>query len=90
MQEDKIRTKLPPNLPIEASLERNIKNITQITGGSSDVIIKTAMIAANNVAIVTCEGMADTDTLAQLIYSRLSAVDESLPPEALMERFFKA
>lgn len=90
MQEEKIRTKLPPNLPIEASLERNIKNITQITGGSSDVIIKTAMIAANNVAIVTCEGMADTDTLAQLIYSRLSAVDESLPPEALMERFFKA
>ncbi len=89
MQEEKIRTKLPPNLPIEASLERNIKNIGQITGGSSDVIIKTAMIAANSVAIVTCEGMADTDTLAQLIYSRLSAVDESLSPEALMERFFK-
>ncbi len=76
---------------LTASLEENLKAIKSITRNSSDVIIKNATICKNNIAVLTCEGMASTDTLAELIYNKLNSLseDEKLPPEKLMNSLFE-
>lgn len=90
MQEKKVHTKLPPEIPLESSLECNLKNIAKYTSNSSDVNVKTAMVGNNHIAIITCEGMADTDTLAQLVYQTLNTAQcAGLSPNELMEHFFK-
>lgn len=75
---------------LTVSLEDNLNAVKSITGNSSDVIVKTAMVCQNRIAVLTCEGMASTDTLAELIYNKLNSLSnsETLPPEALMSALF--
>ena len=73
--ENSVHTSLPPELPIDKSLAVNLERLKAFTGGSSDVIIKDGMLCGSSIAVITCEGMADTDPLAQLIYSRLNSVE---------------
>ena len=89
--EKSVHTSLPPELPIDKSLAVNLERLKAFTGGSSDVIIKDGMLCGSDIAVITCEGMADTDTLAQLIYSKLNNVDnkEQLPPDEIMARLFE-
>lgn len=88
--EKSVHTSLPPELPLDKSLEENLRRLKQFTGGSSDVIIKDGMLSGCRIAVITCEGMADTDTLAQLIYNNLNGVgDEKLPPEDVIARLFE-
>lgn len=88
---ENVHTALPPELPLDKSLKVNLDRIKAMTGGSSDVIIKDAMLCGADIAVVTCEGMASTDTLAQLVYQTLNEVrnSETLPPEEIMTRLFK-
>lgn len=88
---ENVHTRLSNDTPIDISLDRNLKNIGTMTSNSSDVIIKTGMVCGNKIAVLTCEALADTDTLAQLIYNKLNHEGnaESLPPEKLMEHFFE-
>ena len=87
---ENVHTPIPSDTPLAKSLERNLTMLKAITGGSSDVIIKTGMLCGAHIAVVTCEGMADTDTLAQLIYNKLNAAGntEKHPPEEIMSRLF--
>lgn len=88
--EKSVHTSLPPELPLDKSLEENLRRLKQFTSGSSDVIIKDGMLSGCRIAVITCEGMADTDTLAQLIYNNLNGVgDEKLPPEDVIARLFE-
>ena len=75
---------------LSVSLEENLKAVQKLTESSSDVIIKKATVCGNKIAVVTCEGMTDTGTLAQLIYSRLNllANHEILPPELFVGSLF--
>lgn len=88
--EDNVNEKLSPKLPLSTYLDENLNNIKIYTDGSSDVIIKTGAICRNRIAVLTCEGMASTDTLAELIYNKLNALDnfEKMPSEELMTRLF--
>ncbi len=88
--EENVREKLSPDLPISIFLDENLNNIKIYTDNSSDVIIKSGTIGQNRIAVLTCEGMADTDTLAELIYDKLNAVGnyDPMPPEELMSRLF--
>ncbi|MDE7398921.1 MAG: spore germination protein [Oscillospiraceae bacterium] len=88
--EENIHTKISPDLPLDTSLDKNLKNIKTFTAGSSDIIIKTGAVCGNRIAVITCEGMAGTGTLAELVYSKLNALSnvEMLPPDELMSRFF--
>lgn len=88
---ENVYTAIPPELPLEKSLKKNLDHLKAITGGSSDVIIKTGSLCGSDIAVITCEGMASTDTLAQLVYEKLNDVgnSEKLPPEEIMERLFK-
>lgn len=67
---EKVHTSIPSDTPLAKSLDRNLVMLKGITGGSSDVIIKTGTLCGARIAVITCEGMADTDTLAQLIYKK--------------------
>lgn len=88
---ENVYTAIPPELPLDKSLKKNLDHLKAITGGSSDVIIKTGSLCGSDIAVITCEGMASTDTLAQLVYEKLNDVgnSEKLPPEEIMERLFK-
>ncbi|MCI7758597.1 MAG: hypothetical protein MSH49_01060, partial [[Eubacterium] saphenum] len=66
--------KLAESTPISRSLEENLDNLLKFTDNSSDVIIKKGFVCGNKIAVVTCEGMASTDTLAQLVYPKLNLV----------------
>lgn len=79
------------DLNLFASLEQNLDYIKQITNNSSDVNIKTGMVCGNRIAVLTCEGMTSTDTLAELIYNKLNALgnDEELSSNELVSRFFE-
>ena len=89
--EEKVNTKLSPELPVDISLDRNLWNIKVYTAGSSDIITKTGMVCGNRIAVLTCEGMTGTDTLAELIYGKLNdlANREIMPPESLMSCLFE-
>ena len=90
MQEENVHTPIRGDIPIDISLDRNLKNIDIITNKSSDVIIKTAMVGGNRIAALTCEGMASTETLSELVYQKLNNVgnEEHIPPDDLMARIF--
>lgn len=87
MEEQKIPAE---NTPISRSLDENLSNLLKFTENSSDVIIKNGFVCGNKIAVVTCEGMASTDTLAQLVYPKLNSEENSriLSPDALMSSFF--
>ncbi len=87
---ENVHTAIPPELPLDKSLDRNLSWLKAITGGSSDVIVKSGTLCGSRIAVITCEGMASTDTLAQLVYEKLNDVGntEKLPPEDIMNRLF--
>lgn len=87
MEEQKIPAE---NTPISRSLDENLSNLLKFTENSSDVIVKKGFVCGNKIAVVTCEGMASTDTLAQLVYPKLNSEENSriLSPDALMSSFF--
>lgn len=76
--------------PLSSSLEENLNEIKRLTSNSSDVIIKPTVLCGNKAAVITCEGMASSDTLAQLVYQVLSkATDQDkLPPDRVMSEMF--
>ncbi len=88
--EENVRERLSPRMPITASLDENLNNIKIYTDNSSDVIIKPGAVGQNRIAVLTCEGMTGTDTLAELIYGKLNAIgnDDRIPPTELMGRLF--
>ena len=91
MEEESVHTRLPKSLPIDKSLDKNLENIKTLTSGSSDINVKTAMVCGNRIAVVTCEGMAGTSDVAELIYPKLNSLAnvETLLPNELMNRFFE-
>ncbi len=91
MPEESVHTRISADIPIDKSLDRNLKNIEIITGNSSDVTTKTAMVGKNRIAVLTCEGMASTETLSELIYQKLNNVgnEDGIPPEELIDRLFE-
>ncbi len=91
MREESVHTRISADIPIDRSLDRNLKNIDIITGNSSDVITKTAMVGKNRIAVLTCEGMASTETLSELIYQKLNNVgnEDGIPPDELIDKLFE-
>lgn len=79
------------NKNLSVSLGYNLSEIKSLTGNSSDVIIKTAMVCQNRIAVLTCEGMTSTDTLAELVYNRLNSLanNEFLPPDVFINALFE-
>lgn len=66
-----------------SSLEENIINIRAIMSNSSDLTVKYASAAGNSIAIVFCEGMANTDTMTELIFRPINSLRAELDKEAL-------
>lgn len=90
MPSENVHTNLPSDTPIDTDLDKNLQNIKLMTGNSSDVVIKPALVCGNRIAVVTTEGMTGVSTLAALVYEKLNDLDGrgSLPPNELVENFF--
>lgn len=88
--EENVKKRLPSELPLSVYLDENLQNVKIYTDNSSDVIIKPGTIRQNRISVLTCEGMANTDTLAELIYNKLNTLgnDDPMKPEELMSRLF--
>lgn len=88
--EENVSKRLSSELPLSVYLDENLHNVKVFTDNSSDVIVKPGVIGQNRVAVLTCEGMADTNTLAELIYNKLNTIGNSEPmkPTELMSRLF--
>lgn len=72
------------------SLNENIDYIKKETNNSSDIIIKTGMVCGNRIAVLTCEGLTSTDTLAELVYDKFNLIgnEDTIPPQELISQFF--
>lgn len=70
---------------LSPKLEENIINLRSLMSNSSDLTIKYAKAAEQTICIVFCEGMASTETMADLIFRPLNSLKEFLSPEELME-----
>lgn len=93
MSEEAVYTNMPPDTPINVSLERNLMNIKAMTGGSTDVIVKRGRVCGNDIAVILCEGMTSSTTLAALVYEKLNDLDGSgknIPPNELMQHLFSS
>lgn len=55
-------------------LENNIITLRAMMSNSSDLTIKYAMVAGVDIAVIFCEGMASTSTMAELIFYPLNGI----------------
>lgn len=91
MSDEKVYTSLPTDTPLSTDLEHNLRNIKVMTGGSTDVIIKRGRVCGNDIAVLVCEGMTSSTTLAALVYEKLNDLDgrDDIPPQELMDNLFR-
>lgn len=63
------------NAKLSASLSENIETIKKIVGGSSDLLVNEVTISGVSCALICCEGMVSTDTIAELILRPFIQID---------------
>ncbi|MBQ9946757.1 MAG: spore germination protein [Oscillospiraceae bacterium] len=87
---ENVHTPIPLDTPIDKSLERNISNIMTITNKSADVVVKRGRVCGNDIAVVTCEGIAGAVNLATISFEKLNDIQDKqlIPPEELVDKFF--
>ena len=71
---------------LSSVLEENVINIRTVMGNSSDLTIKRAKAAGHSICIIFCEGMASTETMADLIFrpiNELNTAAKEMPLEQL-------
>ena len=70
---------------LSSVLEENVINIRTLMHSSSDLTIKHARAGGHRICIVFCEGMASTETMADLIFRPVNSIgnDRELPLEEL-------
>lgn len=70
---------------LTASLEENIINIRRTMNNSSDLNIKHARAGGIPIAAIFCEGLASTDTMANLIFRPINSIgnDKKLSVDAV-------
>ncbi|MCL1903300.1 MAG: spore germination protein [Oscillospiraceae bacterium] len=72
---------------LSKDLTTNTVNIRSILEYTSDLTIKYASVAGCDICVITCEGMVNTQTIADLVYSPLRMIEHSeYTPDELMEK----
>ena len=66
-------------------LEENVINLRTLMSNSSDLTIKHARAGGHPICIVFCEGMASTETMADLIFRPVNSIDRELPLDELVK-----
>ena len=70
---------------LSSVLEENVINLRTLMSNSSDLTIKHAKAGGHHICIVFCEGMANTETMADLIFRPVNSIgsDNEMPLEQL-------
>lgn len=72
---------------LSSSLEENVINLRTAMSDSSDLTVKQGRVGQVRIAIVFCEGMASTETMADLIFRPLNGVgnEKAYSPDELFD-----
>lgn len=72
---------------LSSSLEENIINVRTLMSGSSDLTVKPAKAGNVPICIIFCEGMASTDTMADLIFRPINGIgnERKMTPKQLYD-----
>ena len=70
---------------LSSVLEENVINLRTLMSNSSDLTIKHAKAGGHHICIAFCEGMASTETMADLIFRPVNSIgsDNEIPLEQL-------
>ena len=68
---------------LSSVLEENVINLRTLMSNSSDLTIKHARAGGHPICIAFCEGMASTETMADLIFRPVNSIAEGLSLEEL-------
>ena len=70
---------------LSSVLEENVINLRTLMSNSSDLTIKHARAGGHHICIAFCEGMASTETMADLIFRPVNSIgsDNEMPLEQL-------
>lgn len=64
---------------LSSSLEENVINLRTVMSNSSDLTIKHAKAGGHTICIIFCEGMASTETMADLIFRPINSLEKEMP-----------
>ncbi len=70
---------------LSSKLEETVINLRTLMSDSSDLTVKYARAAGQDICIIFCEGMASTAIMSDLIFHPLNSLTETLSPSELME-----
>lgn len=68
---------------LSSSLEENVINLRTVMSNSSDLTIKHAKAGGHTICIIFCEGMASTETMADLIFRPINSLEKEMPLDEL-------
>ncbi len=75
---------MPDQRPLSRELEQNIDMIRRLSGGSSDVQINRFTSGTVNCALISCDGMLSSQTLAEMVLGPLTGI----PPQNGSQELF--
>jgi spore germination protein KA len=76
-----------PNKKLTANLTENIVNLRAMLDDTSDFTVKYAVVAECDIAVITCEGMINSQTIAEMIYGPLLSLEEpKLQPAEFVQK----
>ena len=79
--------RISPAQKLSKDLATNTTNLRLFLDDTADLTVKHATIAGCDAGIITCEGMINTQTIANLIYAPLRGLDNSCyTPDVLVQR----
>lgn len=70
---------------ITSVIEENIINLRTVMSNSSDLTVKHARAGGHPICIIFCEGMASTETMADLVFRPINTLTAEMPLEQLIK-----
>ena len=70
---------------LSSVLEENVINLRTLMSNSSDLTVKHARAGGHPICIAFCEGMASTETMADLIFRPINSIQNEMPLEQLVK-----
>lgn len=70
---------------ITSVIEENIINLRTVMSNSSDLTVKHAKAGGHPICIIFCEGMASTETMADLVFRPINTLTAQMPFEDLIK-----
>ncbi len=72
-------------LPLLTELDKNIERIRELCGGTSDLLVNKFVTGGIRCALLCCEGMVSTSSMAELIFRPVTSIPQQKDAHALFD-----